>query len=385
MEGLRSSRRFWIVLLVIAAGITLWLYLSPPRPGPLSLFFDAVALGVCAFLGLGMLSHFVLPAVTPAHHNQAFSLLLEYATGLRLPIVFVKDGQLIAYEGEIRRPGPGVILVDAVSAAVLERARPVRARAVGPGLNFLGPAERIVAAADLRQQMQQREVHALTRDGIELTVKLDVTFSITPGSTRAGSQPSPYPFDPDSVFRAIYTQALADDNLPVAWTDLPMRVVADSLRTLVATTNLDELLQPTVAGAAPLDDLAAKLATLAKASPILRQRGLTIWGLEVVQVRLPDEVTRQRVSNWAAHWQRLTQEQAAAVISSSMGKTIQKRIDLQTQIIGDLKELMEQTTRPEERQALGRILTVALRQTTVDLPGNIIETGFTRPSEAPRA
>jgi regulator of protease activity HflC (stomatin/prohibitin superfamily) len=385
MEGLRSSRRLWIVLLVVAAGITLWLYLSPPVPGGLSLLFDAGAFGVCVFLGLGLLSHFVLPVVTPAHHNQAFSLLLEYAAGQRLPIVFVKDGRLIVSEGELKRIGPGVILVDAVSAAVLERARPVRARAVGPGLNFLAPRERIVAAADLRPQTQQREMHVLTRDGIELIVALDVTFSITPGSTRAGSQPSPYPFDPDSTFRAIYTQALADDNLPVAWTDLPMRVVADSLRNLVAGTNLDELLKPTVPATAPLDDLAAKLAAQAKASPVLRQRGLTILGLEVVQVRLPAEVTRQRVNNWAAHWQRLTQEQAAAVTSSSMGKTIQKRIDLQTQIIGELKELMEGTSRPEERQALGRILTVALRQTTFDLPGSIVETGFMRPPEAPRA
>jgi hypothetical protein len=385
MEGLRSSRRFWGFLLVVVAGITVWLYLMPPRPGTLSLVFDVGAFGVCFFLGLALLSHFVLPAITPAQHNQALSLLLEYAAGQRLPIVFVKNGQLIVSEGELKRFGPGVILVDAVSAAVLERARPMRARAVGPGLNFLAPRERIVEAADLRPQSQQREVHVLTRDGIELTVSLDLTFSITPGSTRAGHQPSPYPFNPDSAFRAIYTQALTDDRMSIAWTELPMRVVADGLRNLVAATNLDELLKPTLPMAAPLDDLAEKLAAQAKASPVLSERGLTIWGLEVLQVQLPTEVTRQRVRNWAAHWQRLTQEQAAAVTSSSMGKTIQKRIDLQTQIIGDLKELMEHTNRQEERQALGRILAVALRQTTIDLPGNVTETYTLRSQDVPRA
>lgn len=385
MEGLLSSRRFWLFLLLVAAGITLWLYLMPPQPGNLSLLFDAGAFAVCFFLGLGLLSHFVLPAITPAQHNQALSLLLEYTAGQRLPIVFVKNGQLIVSEGELMRSGPGVILVDAVSAAVLERARPMRARAVGPGLNFLAPRERIVEAADLRPQARQRDVHVLTRDGIELAVSLEVTFSITPGSTRAGHQPSPYPFNPDSAFRAIYTQALMDDKLRITWTELPMHVVADSLRTLVAATNLDELLQPTVPTATPLDDMAEKLAAQAKASPVLSQRGLTIWGLEVLRVRLPAEVTRQRVRNWAAHWQRLTQEQAAAVTSSSMGKTIQKRITLQTQIIGDLKELMENTTRQEERQALGRILAVALRQTTVDLPGSVIETTTQRGQETPRA
>ena len=69
------------------------------------------------------------------------------------------------------------------------RAGPALVRAAGPGIDFIAPGERIVASLDLRRQSRGLAAQALTRDGIECSAYISVTFGLDPDpDRRAGAE-----------------------------------------------------------------------------------------------------------------------------------------------------------------------------------------------------
>jgi hypothetical protein len=120
------------------------------------------------------------------------------------PAVFIKDGKDMASPENLRRLGPGVLVVDFNSATVLEEQvpppgilRPIKnflmailiglrlsnprqsPRVCGPGITFTRRRERVRGVVDLRKQFRvlpgQR---AYTRDGIEVTSNAIVMFTL---------------------------------------------------------------------------------------------------------------------------------------------------------------------------------------------------------------
>jgi hypothetical protein len=153
-------------------------------------------------LWLFLFSYFVLPIRTIKEWLNVNFRLREYMAGTHGPAVFVKGGEIIEKAGETQRRGYGVARVDLNSALVLE-SRPFwkgrqswsyrrslrrsqrsgnpfeRVRVEGPGIVFTEPYEKIRGAADLRQQFRIRpEVHAYTRDGIEVRTFVWVIFTL---------------------------------------------------------------------------------------------------------------------------------------------------------------------------------------------------------------
>jgi len=179
----------------------------------------------------------LLPVSSFAETIQTAALLVFYILRAHGPAVFVKDGKLRADAEELRRNFPGVAVVDSNSALVLEQVswaprflasvidfifnlttwivdtislhrnprHPVRV--CGPGLTFIryderiqgvgdlpqerGAVEELSGVVDLRRQFKlspkqtqvspeitRTNVSAYTRDGIELTTKVWVLFSI---------------------------------------------------------------------------------------------------------------------------------------------------------------------------------------------------------------
>ena len=133
-------------------------------------------------------------------YRTAFHLLLHLFR-LHGQAVFIKDGKKIATLKELEKEGAGVIVIDFNSAVVLEeqvpRPDPLRKiidnlllklklidpyaspRVKGPGLTFTRRSERIREAVDLREQFRMRkDVHAYTRDGIELKTSVNAAFTI---------------------------------------------------------------------------------------------------------------------------------------------------------------------------------------------------------------
>ncbi len=130
--------------------------------------------------------------------------LILYITRQHGPAVFVRDGKAVETEEDQTRIGPGVLVIDYNSAAVLEEqisppgmigplinmlqqfltklglADPYQSpRTTGQGIVFTRTRERIRSVVDLRQQSRSKpNVKAYTRDGIELSTNLWVLFTI---------------------------------------------------------------------------------------------------------------------------------------------------------------------------------------------------------------
>jgi hypothetical protein len=145
-------------------------------------------------LMLLLVSQFVLPVETRNERRNIFTRLVDYLLGRHGLAVFVKNGRVVAQEAELTRLGRGVMLVDHVSAVVLEKQGPPnlslppgaagqglgeRVRVEGPGIVFTRSDEILRGVADLRTQSRQRQqVHGYTRDGVQVRSDISITFTL---------------------------------------------------------------------------------------------------------------------------------------------------------------------------------------------------------------
>ena len=251
----------------------------------LTLLLDALIFIASLLVTIALASQFVLPARTADERWQALSRLVSFVLRQHGPISSVENGRLGPVHGE-DRAGPGVLFVDPASAAVLRT--PTRfTRAVGPGLTFTAPGERVAEAIDVRRQVRSLQgqrpkpgdpvdaasAMALTRDGIPISADLSVTFMLDPGHNlppREGrsAQLPPYEVNLQAAERAAYGHAYGDtDHEDLPWTELPLRLVIDLWREEVKRHRLDELLDDSSGTPTPVhrlqESLQARLAPAA--------------------------------------------------------------------------------------------------------------------------
>jgi hypothetical protein len=176
---------------------------SPDTPKALILLvINMIVYLVCYFIILKWVSLFVLPAQNPHERQQVFERLIEYIFKLHGLAAFVKNGELITRKEEevknesVKARFASLALVDLASAIVLEsRSLPAiislskktnppgghrsPIRALGPGIGFLRPGERIRGSVDLRKQFRTiKSVRGFTSDGIELETNVNVIFTL---------------------------------------------------------------------------------------------------------------------------------------------------------------------------------------------------------------
>jgi hypothetical protein len=404
MDFLRT-RRFWTGLgLFLLAAAAIAAYGVPPWPSFLNWVFDVLAFAGSLVVGLMLISQFVLPVQTMRERRAVFDHFMQYVSGNYGPIIFVKDGKIVGRKEELHRYGHGVALVDPVSAIVIERAAarhwwspavdmdedtdgtprprasgPALVRAAGPGIDFIAPGERIVAALDLRKQSRGIAAKGLTRDGLECSAFISVTFSLDPGPEKmpVGSGPAPagaaaternkpaYRFNRGSAFRAVYGVALGEKQA-VDWTELPLHVAVERFRDVLSEYKLDELFAPTKPDVYPFSTFTGRITSLVKDAPVLRERGLLVYGVGVGGFAMPREVLNQRVRSWQARWQKATIQQEAAVETQSLRTESRYQIDAQRLIFKDVQSLAGATDDPAARKALAYMLVKALRRAAAD-------------------
>jgi hypothetical protein len=401
MELLRQ-RRFWTVVgacLLVAGAVAA--YAIPPWPSLMNWVFDLLAFFGTLVAGLMLISQFVLPVQTMRERRAVFDHFMQYVSGNYGPIIFVKDGKIVGRKEELRRYGHGVALVDPVSAIVIERAaarhwwapavdmdevhdemtQPARAgpalvRAAGPGIDFIAPGERIVASLDLRRQSRGTTAKALTRDGLECSAYVSVTFGLDPDPERragAASQPPSraernqpaYHFNRSSAFRAVYGVALGEKQA-VDWTELPLIVAVERFRDALSEYKLDELFQPTKPDVYPFSTFTGRVISLVKEAPVLRERGLVVYGVGIGSFSMPREVLNQRIRSWQARWQKAAIQQEAALESQTLRTESRWQIDAQQMIFKDIQALLGATDDPVARKALALMLMKALRRAAAD-------------------
>jgi hypothetical protein len=311
---------------------------------------------IVLFSAIIIAAQFVLPVRTNAERTASIRRLLGFFLGERGPVTFLRNGEVIEAHDERSRSGPGVLLIDFASAAVL-RTDVKFTRSVGPGLVFTEPGERIEEAADLRRQIRSVEGFipptgeaaalqsvnslAVTKDGIPVSTDISVEFMLDPGADvephegRYARRP-PYPWKPSAVEKAVYGHVYGEaEDLP--WTELPLRLTIDLWREIVKEKSLKELTSYDSQKAQPLDIVRADIQqrlTLQDNNPqspstssessrewkLLQSRGIRVLNVDLSHLYLPRDIQSERMESWRHDWasdvQNVladSQEQAARV------------------------------------------------------------------------
>jgi hypothetical protein len=326
---------------------------------------------LAVLLGLGLVfwtfifSQFVLPVRKFRERMLAYRHLWYYLLGVHGPALCISNGRLIEREEESEKRGPGVILLDTASAAVLRR-KAAFTRAVGPGVVFTQNGEYIAEPVDLQTQTQslgpegeqnpflegneQLPDEALatrgtTRDGVETIPNIQVSFRLrcTPGKGH-----TQYGFEPDPVFRAVVggsVEAHLSPDMHVGyrpWNKLPAYLAVDVWREYLQRFTLNELFDPNtgvIKGAAAserdlvsedglwgetgleiisrllrarltqetveeLDEAGRFLGkkVLSREYELLRERGIRVISVRIHNLRFHPEMERKIVARWQSTW-----------------------------------------------------------------------------------
>ncbi|MBL8057198.1 MAG: hypothetical protein JNK29_10895 [Anaerolineales bacterium] len=228
------------------------------------------------------------------------------------------------------RSGPaanaGVAWVNSASCVVL-RTDTAFTRVRGPGVTFLRGGEYLTdeGALDLRLQTRTAAgVHALTRDGIDVTLDIVVQFILDSGEPLPlrdwadGDRP-PYGFSAGSASAAVYGQAFRDRTRGL-WAELPPLVAADVFREELMARDFEALFSATDTGLPLLAGvqyqverrLAGALADEpAREQQLLAERGLRVIAVRFANLQLPEDVRKKRLTNWREDWKSRAGELAA--------------------------------------------------------------------------
>ncbi len=342
-------------------------------------------------LGLAMLlltiilaAQFVLPVRGWPERRAAVGRMLAYLFGRHGPVLFIANGKAVESHPEPGRRGPGVLLVDPSSAAVL-RTETRFTRAAGPGITFTAEGEALAEALDIRRQVRKIQgtppssgepiearaagALALTLDGVPVSADISVTFMLDPGHSlppREGrsAQLPPYEFSPAAAERAVYGHAYGEhDDLP--WTELPLRLVIDLFREQVKTLRVAELYGARTAEPSPLFAIQeAILARLAPSAPdprrahakpvpepsreqqMLASRGTRVLSVNLSGLYLPDAVQAERARLWSQPGTEPRAEPAPTATQREAG------LRLCRELTSTLRTRLASGASPERRESL---------------------------------
>ena len=198
----------------------------------------------------------------------------------------------------IKIGGPGLIAVDAGDAVVTERnARFLRV--LGPGTHRLGRFEAPVSVIDVRpQERTADEVKLITRDGIEITTSVSVSFKVSPGS-ELPSREQPFPFDHHAVGNVAYSDTNSDDGIK-HWDSVPLTVATDQLKALIAEYHLDDFIYSERTSVHFHQLIAGEMEH--RTRDILTRFGVQIISARLGLLKLPERVTAEHIDFWRSGW-----------------------------------------------------------------------------------
>ncbi len=296
---------------------------------------------LCLLLMVGLTAQFVLPVRTWAERGAAAAGLIRYLVHQSGPVSFLHNGVQVESPKSGRGTGPGVILADQASAAVL-RDDVQFTRTVGPGITFTQPGERVAEALDLRRQVRtiggarpspEEQVDgksagalAVTRDGIPVSAHISVTFMLDPGHSgepREGRDPErpPFEFNPSSVSRAVYSGHAYGQRHEIPWSELPVLLAVDLWREQVKARDLSQLFSRGRGQPSPLEEI-QRAVLVRMTSPshealdpagrvhtqpsreqrVLNERGIRVLHVGISGLILPEGIADEMALQWREQW-----------------------------------------------------------------------------------
>lgn len=317
-------------------------------------------------------AQFVLPIQNPKYRKEIYSRVKNFESGKRGPALFIKNGRVIMHEGEADKKGPGVIVLDTASAAVLRTDTEIK-DTVGPGVVFtknykdkddVSHSEYIAGSVDLRSQWQfigplmsdqpflnpvptdvkefngisaRRQITSgLTRDGFEVSPAISIKFSIKRPSEKRPTESgvtSQYGYDAEAVRNAITREVIqlgtADNSkVRMEWNKLPAHLVVNIWREYIrkfkfsdlfasngnsGLQTIEEMINKRVKqnDVVALDDTGAQTGEWVES---LEYKQLQSRGLEITDVRIHNlffevPIEEQMINQWSAEWMKMAKKE----------------------------------------------------------------------------
>jgi regulator of protease activity HflC (stomatin/prohibitin superfamily) len=332
----------------------------------LALGFAVIAAIMTRELFYRLVSQFVLPVHTLDERIEAMEHFMRYTSGLPGPIIFVKDGQVVASEAEQRhrRYVPeGVVLVDSASAVVF-RTDTHLTRAYGAGVVFTQRGEYPAETFDLRRQRRAlSKVKALTRDGIEVSVDVSVTFMLESGEREpfhnlAEPNLPPFVFDKGQALRAAYGKTYRDKTLG-EWAELPPLVAADVWRELLIQRDFESLFSASDTSMTLLEGVQYQIKTRltgtgssegSREHEVLAERGIRVLDVRLFNLALSPDVQTKRLERWKDDWKsqagEIPEEKDQTLKEWRRKGQAEARRDILAQLTQPVREPLEQGKRP---------------------------------------
>ncbi|MBC7876869.1 MAG: hypothetical protein H7Y59_06825 [Anaerolineales bacterium] len=356
---------------VILTATVVWHIVMRLAKIPVNYLFSTVLLVVdcaVAFYLLDRLvyffSQFVLPIQNPKYRQEIYTRVKNFDTdSKRGPALFIKNGRVIMHEGEADKHGPGVIVLDTASAAVLRTDTEIK-DTIGPGVKFTMGNEYVAGSVDLRAQWQfigpavsdqpflnpvptspkdynetqsrRQQTSGLTRDGFEVSPTISIKFSIKRPRERKPTESgviSQYGYDADSVRNAITREVIqlgtSDNNQTrMEWNKLPTHLVVNIWREYIRKFKLGDLFTSSgISGLQTIEDMINKRVKQSDVVALddtgaptgewvasleykqLQSRGLEILDVRIHNVVFDPEMEQQTISQWSAEWMKIAKKE----------------------------------------------------------------------------
>lgn len=387
---------YGIIILMTAIWHAVTWWMDIPVNYPVSLFIFALDIGIALLLLdrlIYFFSQFVLPIQSPKDRSEIYKRVRDFSSGNRGPAIFIKNGRVIEHEGEREKMGPGVILLDTASAAVLRTDIEFK-DTIGPGVKFTRVyningkefSEYVADSVDLRTQWQfigpragdnsapqtssKKQNSSLqrtagkTRDGIEISPTLSIKFRLKrPGEdvpTESGVT-SQYGYNEQAVRKAITHEVVqlgTSDNKTsrLEWEKFPEHLVVNIWREYIRKFKLEDLFSSQgSSGLQTIEEMINKRVTKefleglddtgAKTKewlPSLEYKQLQDRGLEIIEVRIHDiffdqAAEDQLCGQWNAEWLKSAKKDEA--------------------LLNEQEALLKTTARNEAVKRISRIIT----------------------------
>lgn len=306
------------------------------------------------FTFLVFFSQFSLPVITFENRIKAFQRLFTYLFGEHGPAIFIENGELRERKMDRLRKGPGVVILDTASAAVLRTS--VRYKgAIGPGIAFTDQDDSIAGVVDLHIQTnylgprseedpfeslqkneskaafearttRRDESMAITRDGIQVCFNLSIKFKL---DSNPGEGNSAYGYNPSSVEKAVIGQSISfdkpEDNPErvYSWKKIPNNLVMDILREYISKYTINELFPLRKNDTNLIRNISNQIKTrltqshyndfddygnilnetiFSKEYEILKRRGIKFLDLTITNIRFPSTIEEGLIKRWKTSW-----------------------------------------------------------------------------------
>lgn len=318
------------------------------------LFLVAFFLLISTALFLFFFAQFILPVTTLQERIKAVQRLFLYIIGDHGPAYFIENGEMRERKIDSFQKGPGVVILDTASAAVLRT--PVKFKgAIGPGVAFTERDDQIGGIVNLKHQVihigprqdedpfipiqkdeneaayearmtRKNESLVVTRNGIQICVNFSIWFKL---DSQSGEGQTAYGYNPVAVEKAIIGQSVnfqkAEDNpnRMTNWNWYPVSLVIDILREYFFKYTLDELFPLSKSDMNVLDLITRQTKTrlsqshyqnldnygreinetaFSKEHDLLKQRGIKFLDLAITNLRFPRKVEDGLQTRWQSSW-----------------------------------------------------------------------------------